>query len=165
MQAIHLGKDRDGRPMAQWAMDALMELLQTKYKAMHFPNSTEDWQNNSTNMPLVAQAKIFCSTKYKRLYDVDSYDKMHFEFNAPGEKQDEGNTKSQTKVPKIHKEKRMVSEILNLVDVFTKTPNCKMKQDLFWGVLKDVTTNLEAEEVDDDRENDAMAGQSHAEAA
>ena len=64
MQSIHAGNDRDGRPMAQWAMDALMELLQIKYKAMDFPNSREGWQNNLTNMPLVSQAKIFCATEY-----------------------------------------------------------------------------------------------------
>jgi hypothetical protein len=41
MQAIHVGNNRDATPMAQWAMDALMELLQVKYKAMNFPNSRE----------------------------------------------------------------------------------------------------------------------------
>jgi hypothetical protein len=41
MQAIHTGNGRDRVPMAQWALDALMELLQIKYKVMNFPNSCE----------------------------------------------------------------------------------------------------------------------------
>jgi hypothetical protein len=79
MQAIHAGSDRDGRLMAQWAMDALMELLQVKYKAMDFPNSREGVQNHSTNMPLVLHVKIFCTTQYTRQYNIDFYNKMYFE--------------------------------------------------------------------------------------
>jgi hypothetical protein len=30
--------DQMGRPMANWALDALIELLQHKHKAMQFPN-------------------------------------------------------------------------------------------------------------------------------
>ena len=41
MQPIHPGVDRDGKPMAQWALDAIMELLQIKYKAMNFPKHND----------------------------------------------------------------------------------------------------------------------------
>ena len=142
MQPIHVGVDRNGTPMAQWALDALMELLQIKYKAMNFPNSREGWQKHSTNMPLVARSKIFCQTEYSRRYDVESYDEQFFEFEAAGEKQDKGNNKTPTQAPRRNQEKVMVAEILHLSDAFTETENRKMTVNTFWSVLKDVTTIL-----------------------
>jgi hypothetical protein len=150
MQPIHKGVDRDGTPMAQWALDAVMELLQIKYKAMNFPNSREGWQNHSTNMPLVSRAKIFCQSEYSRRYDVESYDEQFFEFEAAGEKQDKGNTKTQAKTPRRNLEKIMVSEILLLVDAFNETDHRAMNVKVFWSVLKDVTTTFEDEAKDDD---------------
>jgi hypothetical protein len=164
MQPIHTGTDRDGKPMAHWALDALMELLQIKYKAMNFPNSREGWQNHSTNMPMVSRARTFCETEYSRRYDVDAYDEQFLEFQAAGENQDKGNKKSQSKIPKRHLEKIMVSEILLLADAFTEIPDRKMSEDLFWKVLKNVTTSLDRN--DDTEENgDLTEGRSHAEHA
>jgi hypothetical protein len=142
MQPIHVGANRDGVPHAHWAMDALMELLQIKYKSMNFPNSRDGWQSHSTNMPLVARAKTFSQTEYSRRYDVDSYDEQFFEFDAAGNKQDKGNNKKQTTVPRRHKEKIMISEILQLVDVFSEVENRKMTNETFWKALKDLTTTF-----------------------
>jgi hypothetical protein len=146
MQPLHVGSDRDGVPMAQWALDAIMELLQIKYKAMNFPNSREGWQKHSTNMPLVARCKTFCQTEYSHRYDVDSYDEQFLEFDAAGENQDMGNCKSQSKVPRRHQEKIMVSEILHLADAFIEKPGRSMKENTFWDVLKNLTTTLEKED-------------------
>ena len=164
MQPLHVGNDRDGNPMAEWAMDALMELLQIKYKAMNFPNSREGWQSHSTNMPLVARAKVFCQTKYSRRFDVDSYDEQFFEFNAAGEKQDKANNKTNTKVPKRTKEKIMVSEVLLLVRAFLETDNRKMTTDTFWKELKNITTVLD-EATAKENGSDNTEGRSHGEFA
>jgi hypothetical protein len=131
MQPLHPGADRDGTPMAQWTMDALMELLQIKHKAMNFPNSREDWQNHSTNMPLVPRARMFCNTEHSRRCGVEACDKMFFEFKSAGKTQDNGDAKTQTKIPKSHKERTMVAEALQLADAFTETPGRKMTLDAF----------------------------------
>jgi hypothetical protein len=165
MQPLHSGTDRDGNPMAQWAMDALMELLQVKYKAMNFPNSAEGWQNHSTNMPLVARAKIFCTTEYNRRYDVGSFDEMYFEFEAAGDKQDKGNCKSQTKVPRRTLEKFLVQEVFCLADTFTETPERKMTVDTFWGVLSKITTSLERSKEEEAEGEESTNGRSHGEMA
>jgi hypothetical protein len=142
-QPIHAGKDRDGVDMAEWALDAIMELLQIKYKGMNFPDSREGWQMHSTNMPLVARSKVYTQSEYTHMYDVEAFDELIFEFKGAGEKQDKGNTKTQTKVPRRTKEKLMVAEVLSLVDCFNEKEGRKMKDDTFWKVLKDTTTELE----------------------
>jgi hypothetical protein len=86
--------------MAHWAMDVLMELMQPKYKSMHFPSTLKGWQSHSTNMPLVLRYKRFAETKNSRKYNVDSFDKQCLEFEAASEAQDQGNSKMQKKVPK-----------------------------------------------------------------
>jgi hypothetical protein len=149
MLPIHPGKDRDGRDMAHWAMDALMELMQPKYKSMNFPSTLEGWQNHSTNMPLVARCKRFAETEYRRRYGVSSYDEQFLEFVAAGESQDIGNVKTQSKVPRRTKEKIMVSEILTLADVFVETPGRKFTNDTFWKVLKNITSTLVVEKKED----------------
>jgi hypothetical protein len=165
MQPLHAGTDRDGLPMAQWAMDALMELLQIKYKVMNFPNSTEGWQNHSTNMPLVTRSKIFCSTEYSHRYDVEAFDEIFFEFQAAGEKQDKGNCKSQTKVLKRTLEKIMVQEMFLLVDAFTETPGREMNVNTFWSILSKITTSLDIEKDNDGLGEDSTNGRSHREIA
>jgi hypothetical protein len=130
MQAIHVGIDRDGVPMAQWALDALMELMQIKYKAMNFPNSREGWQSHSSNMPLVSRCRTFCKHEYSRRYDVDSYDKQFLEFNAVGESQNKGNLKTTTKIPRRTHEKIMVSEILFRANAFTEIESQDDRGDL-----------------------------------
>jgi hypothetical protein len=57
MLPLHPGKDRDGRDMTHWAMDALLELMQPKYKSMNFPSALDGWQKHSTNMPLVSRCE------------------------------------------------------------------------------------------------------------
>jgi hypothetical protein len=111
MLPLHPGTDCDGQKQADWAMDALMELLQTKYKTMNFLSTLEGWQNHSTNMPLVARAKKFAETEYTQRSNVKSFDEMYFETNAAGDKQDKGNCKTQTLVPRRTKEKIVISEI------------------------------------------------------
>ena len=77
-QPLHRGKDRDGVPMSNWALDAIMELLQIKYKAMDFPDSREGWQKHLKNMPLVARSKVFTQGEYTGMYDVKGYDELFF---------------------------------------------------------------------------------------
>jgi hypothetical protein len=97
------------------------------------------------------------------IYDIDSCNEQIFEFNAAGEKQGKGNAKLRTRVPRRQREKIMVSEIIHLADAFTETPNKQMSLDIFWGVLKNVTTVLEAGPGQEDDNIEASAGRSHGE--
>jgi hypothetical protein len=160
MQPLHPGAvDRDGVPMAQWALDAIMELLQIKYKDMNFPNDQEGWQKHSTNMPLVSRCKIFAQTEYSRSHDVESYDEQFLEFEAAGEKQDKGNCKTQTKVPRRGQEKAMIAEILALGNAFTEIAGRKMEDNTYWNVLKLITTTLNGgeEKADADQNKDGRS--------
>jgi hypothetical protein len=120
-----------------------MELLQIKYKDMNFPKTQSGWQEHSTNMPLVAWAKKYAEMEYSRRFDVDSYDEQFLEFDAAGVKQDKGNCKTQTTIPRRTKEKMMLSEIMFLADAFIETPGRKMTEETYWKVLANVTTTLE----------------------
>jgi hypothetical protein len=99
-------------------------------------------------MPLVVRAKKYAETEYLRRLDVDSYDEQFLEFDAAGVKQDKGNCKTQTTIPR--REKMMLSEILFLADSFIETPGKKMTEEMYWKELKNVTTKLEDEEKTND---------------
>jgi hypothetical protein len=71
---LYEGCDKNGCLMANWALDALIELLQHKYKAMQFPNSIEGWQSHSGNMPLVSRCQNFLDLEYNRLFNVEAFD-------------------------------------------------------------------------------------------
>jgi hypothetical protein len=146
---LHKGKTRNGQHMSNWALDQVMELLQIKYKDMNFPKTQTGWQEHSTNMPLVARSKKYAETEYSRRFDVDSYDEQYLEFDAAGVKQDKGNCKTQTTIPRRTNEKIMLSEILFLSNTFVETPGRKMTEETYWKELKNVTTKLEEEETPD----------------
>jgi hypothetical protein len=60
--------------MANWALDALIELLQHKYKVMQFPNSIEGWQSHSGNMPLVSHCQNFLDLEYTHRFNAKVVD-------------------------------------------------------------------------------------------
>ncbi len=55
----------------------------------------------------------------------------------------------------------MVSEILFLVDAFSETAGQKIKENTFWKVLKDVSTSLEVDILDDNEVEGNIDGRSY----
>jgi hypothetical protein len=137
--------------MANWALDALIELLQHKYKAMQFPNSIKGWQSHSGNMPLVLRCQNFSDLEYTRRYDVESFDAKFIDgILDQGEPQEGHHSKRQkTVVPRRAKEKQMVAKILSRSGACTKQAGQRMRENLLWDELPNLTRILkEAAEVD-----------------
>jgi hypothetical protein len=137
--------------MANWELDALIELLEHKYKAMQFPNSIKGWQSHSGNMPLVLRCQNFSDLEYTRRYDVESFDAKFIDgILDQGEPQEGHHSKRQkTVVPRRAKEKQMVAKILSRSGACTKQAGQRMRENLLWDELPNLTTILkEAAEVD-----------------
>jgi hypothetical protein len=98
--------------MANWALDALIELLQHKYKAMQFPNLIEGWQSHSGNMPLVSRCQNFLDLEYSRSFNVKAFDSKFIDGVLDGRKQQEATGPSlkqqKTAIPCRVKEKQMI---------------------------------------------------------
>jgi hypothetical protein len=142
---LYEGSNKTGRPMANWAFDALIELLQHKYKAMQFPNSIEGWQSHSGNMPLVSRCQNFSDLEYSRSFDVEAFDSKFIEgVLDPCAVQETGqNAKRQkTAIPRRAKEKQMIAEILSRSGACREQPQRKMTKNLFWDKLPNLTTLL-----------------------
>ncbi len=148
---LYEGSDKTGRPMANWALDALIELLQHKYKAMQFPNSIEGWQSHSGNMPLVSRCQNFSDLEYSRCFDVEAFDSKFIDGVLDmGEPQELGhNAKRQkTAILRRAREKQMIAEILSRSGACREQPQRKMRENLFWDELPNLTTILkDADEV------------------
>jgi hypothetical protein len=132
--------------MANWALDALIKLLQHKYKAMQFPNSIECWQSQSGNMLLVSWCQHFLDLEYTCRFDVQAFDaKFTNRVLDQGEpKELRNNAKRQkTVIPCQAKEKQMIAKILSRSDACIEQPGRRMRENLFWDALPNLTMLLE----------------------
>jgi hypothetical protein len=70
---LYTGKyDKLGPQMANWQLDAIIELLQKcYYKAIESPNTLSGWQmSHSVNMPLATRYSHFADNEYRRQFDA-----------------------------------------------------------------------------------------------
>jgi hypothetical protein len=72
--------DKLGSQMANWQLDAIIELLQKRnYKAMESPNTISGWQmSHSVNMPLAAHYSHFADNEFSRRFDAVGSSKAKF---------------------------------------------------------------------------------------
>jgi hypothetical protein len=55
---LYKGKNSRGIPMAEWAMDAVIESLMRYYKMMKFQNTSEAWTKHSGNLLFMAKSLL-----------------------------------------------------------------------------------------------------------
>eukprot|EP00957_Ditylum_brightwellii_P006149 465170-Ditylum_brightwellii.AAC.1 len=49
---LYSGKDQQGKRMANWSLDGIIEMIQKYYHSMNFDNSKEGWMRHSENVTL-----------------------------------------------------------------------------------------------------------------
>jgi hypothetical protein len=124
MKPIHIGNDRDSIPMVQWVLDAfLMELLHIKYKGWIFQICYKGGRIIRLICLSWLEQEHFVKPNIVDVTMSTCTMSNFLEFNAAGKKQVKGNKKSESKIPKRHKQNDGF-EILFLVDAFIMdTPN------------------------------------------
>ena len=74
---IHDGVSANVEKCAEWALDAIIENFQTRYKQMPFNNTAYDWVKHSINMPFVSRCRTFVEEEMSRRFDCDGMDKYN----------------------------------------------------------------------------------------
>ena len=142
MRQLYTGKNQRGRVMANWAIDAVIELVQAKYKQMNFPNTPEGWVRHTPHMGLVAACSALSSNEYSRRFDIESFNAMFEKGEADGDSSDKSQSKKASTPMSNVAEKILISEILHLADVCVEQPGRALGPNTLWNVLKSVTTTL-----------------------
>jgi hypothetical protein len=139
---LYSGNDKRGNPMANWALDALIELMQRYYHKMNFTNTIEGWKLHSGNISLIATSIQFSTNEYTKVQSTDQMSTKFVDFVDYDETRDVDNRRKATKVPLRELEKQLIAEIILKSGVTRETPGRQYDPAMVWDVLKDVTTEL-----------------------
>ena len=150
-----------GLPTADRAWDELMELIQHKYKSMHFPANEDTWEAHSYNLSMMQQSETFALHHYVKRTDVASSDAYNTgKGNADNDCEDRGQRKKVTVASRRRQEKIMIDEILTLSNIVTEIPDRQFNENMIWEVLAKTTTELKAStesENEEQQEEDALS--------
>ena len=62
--------EKFGNPMANWALDAVIESIQKFYNEMNFDNTVSGWLRHSEKFMLMNKCSRFAKTEYSRVIIV-----------------------------------------------------------------------------------------------
>ena len=148
---LYDGADKYGNPMAFWAHDAIIELLQKYFHEHNKENTIESWIKNSPHLMFMNKAKRFAQSEYSREKRVGK--ESHY-IDLAEDASDKNNNKKRTFIPNRDREKKMISEFIALLKMTDEIPNRKYSSKEVWDVIKgdQITTVLivetEKERVD-----------------
>jgi hypothetical protein len=141
---LHDGCDKKGNPMASWALDAIIELLQRYYHKMNFDNTLEQWKLHSGNFALTAKSIKFVKVEYSRLSDSDNSDAKYVDLKDDYHNgRDAGYCKKGMKVPARILERQLISELITLSGATREQSGRKYNRELFWESFKECKTELQ----------------------
>ena len=113
--ALYDGVDQAGNPMAFWAHDAIIELLQKYFHEHNKENTIKSWIKNSPHLMFMNKAKRFSQSEYGR----ESKDGKELRYinqeDDGGKKRDRNHNKKRTFVPNRDREKKIISEFILLL--------------------------------------------------
>ena len=135
---LHDGQSANREECAEWALDAIIENFQLRYKKMSFNNTADDWVKHSINMPFVSRCKTFIEDEMSIRYDVEAMDAYNEDGKDGGidtGSTDKGNKKKKTIEPKFVQELELISEILSSAKMFVETNGRVLSHKLLWDVL------------------------------
>ena len=114
---LYDGVDKAGNPMAFWAHDAIIELLQKYFHKHNKENTIESWIKNSPHLMFTTmnKAKQFSQSKYDR-ETKDGKESRYINLEDDGgNKRDKNCNKKRTFVPNCDREKKIISEFILLL--------------------------------------------------
>ena len=64
---LYNGMDKFGNPMANWALDAVIEYIQNFYHEINFDNTISGWLRHSSNVILMKKCSRIAKAEYGRI--------------------------------------------------------------------------------------------------
>ena len=143
---LYKGNDKYGRPMANWALDAIIELQQKFYHRMK-QGSVEGWLKNSPHMMLMNKCQRFSNFEYSKVKTPERRDaKMSGDHtDASGSPIDPNNNRKRTWIPKRESEYKCISEFIALSKITEENNGRKYDNKAMWDIIVQgmITTKLE----------------------
>ena len=148
---LYAGVDKQGDPMAFWAHDAIIELLQKYFHQHNKENTIESWIQNSPHLMFMNKAKRMVQTEFGREKTSGKESKFLDQADDRGEGRDKNNNKKRTFVPNRDLEKKIISEFISLLKITEETPNRKYESKVVWNVIQEdkIQTKLIVETEND----------------
>jgi hypothetical protein len=141
---LYEGNDRQGKPMANWALDAIIEVQQKYYHRMQQGTSVKGWLQNSPHIMLMNKAQRFVQYEYCRVKEKQCRDSKMVDHVDGDVRMDHGQNQKRTFIPKRHKEYKCISEFISLMKWTVETNGRKYNSKDVWDVIVEerVTTKL-----------------------
>ena len=144
---LYSGFDKQGDPMANWAMDGLIETVQKYYHKMNFntgkPNA---WLKHSSHVMVMSKASSTVMEEYSRLNNVEDHNSKLVDHKDTNLKTMKGvKSVKNSSSPKREREACAVAEYLLLSKMTREIPDCKYEAKVMWDVLSECTVELISE--------------------
>ena len=141
---LYSGCDHQGDPMANWAMDSLIETVQKYYHKMNFhTGKSNGWFKHSAHVMLMSKASRIVVEEYSKVNGTEDRDSKfvdHQDQNLNTTKAIK-NTKNSS-IPRRERESSAVAEYLFLSKM-TKEINGRLYNDEeMWKVINECTVDL-----------------------
>jgi hypothetical protein len=142
---LYSGNDRQGMPMANWALDAIIELQQKYYHRMQQGSSVTGWLKNSPHIMLMNKARRFTQKEYSRIKKEATRENKLIDHVDDDSNNDPGGNKKRTYVPNRTREYKCISEYISLCNMAIECQGRKYNTKDVWDVVLEdrVTTKLD----------------------
>ena len=142
---LYNGVDRQGLPMASWALDGIVELVQKYYHQMNF-RSEAGWASHSANLMLTNKGRRFAQLEYTRLKsEVANEAKFLGLKDNTAEMERSVRNRRASAIKCREKEHLAIAEYMQLLNVSNERPGRKYVRKEFIEALGKVTTKMEDE--------------------
>eukprot|EP00957_Ditylum_brightwellii_P098477 7502262-Ditylum_brightwellii.AAC.1 len=147
-----LYEDKDDRkyPMANWAQDGIIEMIQKYHYSMNFNNSLKGWIKQLHNVTMANKSQCLVQMEYSRArksgQDVKFVDQVD---STP--LVDPNRCRKKIYTPNCDKEKFAIAEVVQLNQLCEEHNGRMYNKGDNWSSLKNVTTELK-EEKDAEKE-------------
>jgi hypothetical protein len=159
-QPLYEGTDRNGKAMANWSDDGILEKLMPQQHDMAYAMNAESWREASANMPLVARSKVFVENEYHRRNDVEAFNEMFVEGASVGLKANVGNKKDKSVIPKDEREHMFVAEFLMRAQCCEEMDERLLTLKYFWETLEECEMVVTSDENHGEKRKTGKGGKS-----
>jgi hypothetical protein len=150
---LHTGVDAQGKPMANWMLDSVIELVQKYYHSDGSENDIKSWWKHSSNVMLKNRCERFVAYHYSNAATTPSKDLRgsgdHVSRSRKRKSHDPRNSRKRTYVPSRSLEKWAIAEYIQLTGLSVECLGRRYNHYDAWNDLSKVTTKLKDENEED----------------
>lgn len=146
---LYDGNDKDGNPMANWALDGIIEMLQKYYHRLRFDEKNAHIKD-SAHIMVINRSQRMEATEYgsrnKNRSGNDggvSQDVLH---------EQKHKNRQSTIIPKRLKEHMAIGELINITKLTVEEPHRSYNENALWVALSRITVDLK--DLEDESEEE-----------